>query len=78
MDELPKCKRITNCMICGKPIKKGDECDATRRGTVCKSCYTTISGEVGNMLGTMFPEDECKCPYCNGTGRVNKLKAGGL
>ena len=78
MSELPKCKRDTKCMMCGNPIKKGDECNASSRGTVCKSCYDRVNSEISGMMDRMLPEDECECPYCNGTGRVNRLKSGGV
>ena len=75
---LTKCKSKRKCIICEKVINKGDICEVSKYGTVCEDCNSGIVKTVSSSINELFPDDECVCPYCKGTGRVNKLKAGEL
>ena len=70
-------KKDTKCFVCGKPIKAGEDCELSAgRGYVCNGCDTTFRPQVETVVDNMFPDDECVCPLCKGTGRVNKILTG--
>lgn len=73
MTELSECKSKRKCIFCKKDINKGDLCNSTRHGTVCKPCYKRMSISIEKSIADIFPDDECTCPLCKGTGKVNKL-----
>ena len=75
---LTKCKSKRKCIICEKVINKGDICDTSKHGTVCEDCKSGIAKIISNDINELFPDDECICPYCDGTGKVNRFKAGEL
>ena len=69
-------KKNTKCIICGKQIKKGEDCElSSGRGYTCNKCEEDINNTISSVIDSAFPEDEYICPYCNGTGRVNRMKA---
>ena len=77
MTELAGCKSKRKCMFCKKEINKGELCNSTRHGTACKSCYEKVHDSIFSTMGTMFPDNECTCPLCKGTGKVNRIIANG-